>query len=647
MKITSKNYIKEFDKLNGSSLPSSFLKSHEMVMKVTSDGTDWSKYNSNETFKRVIDLYFEKLTEFIGSQKKSNKKEQKSNRKEKNIEDVLLDSPNVRSFVPLGQQRVLVNDHISVIQQLEKNLSEIPKMGVQDGLSNDEIIVHAHYFYGSSDWFILESDRSNGEMFAYTILNGDSPMSEFGYLSIQELRENPSIEIDFYWKPKSLASALYKADSSFFAAPKKNTSTTKKPKSSSETKVTNEPTKKKESLRKRVTKKAKPSNSTAPKRLPRKPKPQNVNATKVELVDLELKFIRRYLNMNGKEKTHNQIRLFLNSLQKAIIERRIRKTSDYAAEIMKIQKDLIRILPDLKKRNYRIDLSQKLVKEYSKLIGKQVERESTKLIKSYVNLQNKHIENKQANNLLVRITRALKNGKITSNDKYIEQINDIRLNLESFVEKNKRGGFLPVASAELNGIAGNVSSMGLKNTVMRSTDFMRMRFDKLNFQGKWLRFIGNPSPGFSTMIFGMPKTGKSYLMIEFAGYLARNHGAVLYVAKEEELDDTLQTKLRDKEVQHAELYVSDILPQDLSPYDFVFLDSVTKMRLKPEDLVKLGKRYPRISFVYVFQATKHGAFRGSNEFQHDVDVVIEVPEKGIATQFGRFNQGATMKIFND
>jgi hypothetical protein len=49
--------------------------------------------------------------------------------------------------------------------------------------------------------------------------------------------------------------------------------------------------------------------------------------------------------------------------------------------------------------------------------------------------------------------------------------------------------------------------------------------------------------------------------------------------------------------------------------------------------------------VYVFQTTKGGSFRGSNHFQHDVDIVIEIPEKGYATQNGRFNQGGEMQIF--
>jgi hypothetical protein len=36
--------------------------------------------------------------------------------------------------------------------------------------------------------------------------------------------------------------------------------------------------------------------------------------------------------------------------------------------------------------------------------------------------------------------------------------------------------------------------------------------------------------------------------------------------------------------------------------------------------------------------------RWANQFQHDVDVVIEVPEKGKAVQFGRFNQGGYTEI---
>jgi predicted ATP-dependent serine protease len=148
------------------------------------------------------------------------------------------------------------------------------------------------------------------------------------------------------------------------------------------------------------------------------------------------------------------------------------------------------------------------------------------------------------------------------------------------------------------------------------------------------------------MIFGKPKMGKSYLSLDFAGYLARNHGKVLYVAKEEGLDLTLQKKLNEKNVKHPNLLVASILPSDLGPYDFIFLDSLSKLGLTPEYLSDLRASYPTKSFIFIFQTTKQGAFRGANTFQHDVDVVIEVPEKGKAIQMGRFNQGGEVEIFD-
>ncbi len=141
--------------------------------------------------------------------------------------------------------------------------------------------------------------------------------------------------------------------------------------------------------------------------------------------------------------------------------------------------------------------------------------------------------------------------------------------------------------------------------------------------------------------------GKSYLCVDFAGYLARNHGKVLYVAKEEGLDLTLQKKLNDKDVKHPNLFVANELPTSLSQFDFIFLDSVNKLGLQPEDLTRLKKQNPTKSFIFVFQSTKEGNFRGANSFQHDVDVVIEVPERGKAVQFGRFSQGGEISIFSE
>jgi hypothetical protein len=258
---------------------------------------------------------------------------------------------------------------------------------------------------------------------------------------------------------------------------------------------------------------------------------------------------------------------------------------------------------------------------------------------------------KKADHLLKSITSAMNKKKITMHDPYIDPLLKITENLEKFLDSPSIKT-LDIEKSELNGLEGILGcacqalhGICSKPAIMNSMDFANMEFDTLGFTGKWFDLIGDPSSNFTAMVFGKPKMGKSYLCIDFAGYLARNHGKVLYVAKEEGLDYTLQQKLNDKAVAHPNLFVASVLPNDLSPYDFVFLDSVTKLGYSPEDLTKLKHQYPSKSFIFIFQSTKDGKFRGENTFQHDVDVVIEVPEKGKAIQMGRFNQGGEIHIF--
>jgi hypothetical protein len=181
--------------------------------------------------------------------------------------------------------------------------------------------------------------------------------------------------------------------------------------------------------------------------------------------------------------------------------------------------------------------------------------------------------------------------------------------------------------------------------VMNSVDFMKLHFEKIGFQSPWREFIGDPSRGFTMMVYGRPKFGKSFLCLDFATYLARQHGKVLYIAKEETLDDTLQIKMKKKAAEHPNLTLADGIPDDLSIYEYIFLDSVNSLNLTPSDLDALERKYKGKSFIYIFQVTKAGLFRGNNSFQHNVDVVVELPEIGKAVQYGRFNQGGEMSVF--
>lgn len=379
-------------------------------------------------------------------------------------------------------------------------------------------------------------------------------------------------------------------------------------------------------------------------------------ASLVERIPDELRFIRRYINLDGKTKTREDILRFINSLQKAILEKKIRKTSFYAKEVRYIQDKLIEVYNGMKAK-IALMLTPDTKEKLLAIVHGEKVMPSVNFIKRYIGMNGRDGMKEKARLLLTQINKAYSTDKVNDSDPYIVEMHEIKKNLENFlaekhikvleIEKNTLSGLQGLVNGcmcqHLNGFDGD--EVDEKPTVMSSMEFADMQFRSLGFKGKWLELIGDPSSHFTLMVFGRPKFGKSYLCIEFAGYLARNHGKVLYIAKEEGLDKTLQDKLNDKDVKHPNLYVASSLPASLSFYDFIFLDSVNKLGMTPDDLTRLKAMYPEKSFIYVFQTTKEGKFRGANTFQHDVDAVIEVPEKGRAVQYGRFNQGGEMPIF--
>ena len=90
-------------------------------------------------------------------------------------------------------------------------------------------------------------------------------------------------------------------------------------------------------------------------------------------------------------------------------------------------------------------------------------------------------------------------------------------------------------------------------------------------------------------------------------------------------------------------YITDCIPSDISPYQFVFIDSVSKAGMDVAGIEELRKQNPGISFIFIYHTNKEGRFKGVNTHAHEVDVIIEVG-KGEAKATGRFNAGGRMEI---
>ena len=93
--------------------------------------------------------------------------------------------------------------------------------------------------------------------------------------------------------------------------------------------------------------------------------------------------------------------------------------------------------------------------------------------------------------------------------------------------------------------------------------------------------------------------------------------------------------------------IAEHLPKNLDPFDVIILDNVNTFGFDSAALRSLCKKYLDKIFIWIFQTTKNGMFRGSQEYQHDCDVAIEV-KNGVATtenHKNRFGANGTFEIF--
>lgn len=345
----------------------------------------------------------------------------------------------------------------------------------------------------------------------------------------------------------------------------------------------------------------------------------NDNATPVEALSPEVKLIKRVITLQGKtmkkansEKTNNP-RAILNAIQRAIRTKQIRKTSKYADEIMYAQDALIRMVNgSLNGTLSGADvINFTRYDDLEKVAHSEVVSEAAKIAAQFIKIQEQAGKEKEAGTLLKRIEKSNEKG---------EEIDGMKKALKNYVEGKTTK--LKASEQVLRGLHGIVDVNFESGDVVNSTTIEGKNFDTLDFHGRWEGFFGKPSPDFKFMFYGKPGNGKSTFALQFAGYLSKELGkSVLYVANEEGFGYTLQEKVKRLNVANSNLYLCDSVPEDLSQFDVVFLDSVNNLGLEPEDLKAMpaGKAY-----VYVFQTTKDGNYMGKQEFAHDVDTVVRV-----------------------
>ena len=433
-------------------------------------------------------------------------------------------------------------------------------------------------------------------------------------------------------------------------------------------------TSKKSSVKKPAKKKAAPKKKASSKRkTSSKPK---TNTKSVGNVDLQVTLIKSFVNMHNKAKTKKQVVNLYKRIEKAATELKIRKTSKHAGEIKYAAQTLQKAYNETKGNSetiVKIKIPESKYENLYNIAHSEKQKLSVGYIKRYIGMYGAKDMYDRADRLLKTINNALKNKKVTSSDLYYDKIKTIQKVLNSFITKedavlypesiNLKGlsGIAGVdvpkkkkslnANKSLSGINENiipsskVQSDSLPDGIVSSAQLKEMKFDYIEFAGNWKDLIGNPSKPFHIMIYGLPGSGKSTQSVNFVKYMATDHNfKVLFLSKEEGVSNTIQEKFNRLNAFHKNIYVTADMPDDLSYFDLLVIDSVNEMNMTPDDIRKIQETYPNLSTWQIFKATKEGKFLGQSDYGHLCQVELVCEDRHCQAHKNRFGGNVRVGI---
>ncbi|MDA3883144.1 MAG: hypothetical protein PF481_07650 [Bacteroidales bacterium] len=194
--------------------------------------------------------------------------------------------------------------------------------------------------------------------------------------------------------------------------------------------------------------------TAAPKKISSK---QNKQAKRkpieVDLMPLEIKIIKRYLNFHNKRVSERQVSLLYKVIQKAATEKTIRKTSKYATEIKQIGNDLIKTYKEMD-GTCKFEVPTSLYNKLKDIVDDYGVTPAIALIKRFINLYG-NISKAKAQRLLTSVLNSLKNGKVKKSDKEFEQVKKVQKHLHDYLDSDK----LLVTNVQLKGLQG-IAEMG-------------------------------------------------------------------------------------------------------------------------------------------------------------------------------------------
>ena len=415
----------------------------------------------------------------------------------------------------------------------------------------------------------------------------------------------------------------------------------------------------------------KPVKKAAKEKRPRtKEKKVGSSGNLVERYDDDVRFLKRYLGLDGKTKTKEQLKSLLSGLQKGILERRIRKTSPHVKQIERMQDNLVSTINKMA-ASVKIELHPDTKKELEKIVSGQTELVSIKLIKRYINLVNKPNKAK-AENLRNDLQKYFDNLSVSTNDKYYKYVATASNNLNSYLSNGKLEmysdveltGFPPILRAAIAGAVSETAKQAIEKTLGNigesyQSDKTKVIDDDLAAFRKGgghssFRGIGDVAGSGNTFTLngdigkllgkleryklaisleGDQGAGKTQFAFQLADAFAEAGKTVGMFSLEEGANTDLVTRKRDQYIKPLNLdkiKITDTATHGIRDvekaakmFDVVIIDTWGKLYANSSYFDMLRTRYPNTIFVVLFQRVSNGVIKGGTAPLFDAGINLE------------------------
>jgi hypothetical protein len=425
--ITSKNYFDKVNKIDLSKLPAELKKSHAFVEKATKKGSNWTLYETNEAIKKTIDLHFSLVGELSEFKEKTSEKQ------------VLVPKGLARKYYANFLQRtngkgkveeeIYSNLHISDIKAALEEIGRKKGLGLQ---------------FRTSAY--TDQDGEKSPLHFVQIMKHDKPI---GRLFVHE-NSYTSNKNEILGEPThGFLNRLTMAGNTVVEA-KKKPATVKK----------NESPKSAKAKKPTATAKAAPKRATKPAAKKAEKPATKETGKKVAHLSEELRIIRRFVNYDGKIIAKKTLLNFLKTIQKAITERKIRKSSKNGMMILQIQDNLMGAfakMKDASQDNIEFTFDGSWGKELKELASKEVVYNSIPLIKRFIGMMGEKPSLEKVERLKKAIVSSMEAKKVTASDIYYKQLKEILDTIEDYI-KGKRSN-LKINKAHLSGFEENINNL--------------------------------------------------------------------------------------------------------------------------------------------------------------------------------------------